>query len=108
MSKLEAIKVLLKFVFELQKGVSVSLEDGMFEISDVINFKNAFLQVPYVSVALPFLKGGFKDITVAELEIIKEYVVKEFDLKNDKTEEIIEESIGVAISIFSLVEKFSS
>ena len=105
---MEAIKILLNFVLKLQKGISISLEDGKFDISDINNFKDAFLQVPYVSVALPYIKGSFKDITMEELSELKLHFAKEFDLKDDKIENIIEESLSIGLALFSLVVKIKS
>jgi len=103
--KLEAIKQTLRFVFSLQKALENALQDGKFEVSDIIYFKDPLFLAPDTFKLLPELKGGLKDASPEQIEELRLFFVQEFDLKNDKLEDLIEESIKVAISIFALIKK---
>lgn len=107
-NKLEAYKTILGFAFKLQKGISLALEDGKFDIGDIVHFQSAFLTAPFLPAALNQVKSGFKDISPGELEILKEFVTKEFDIKNDKLESNIEDGLALAINIFNFVKKAKS
>lgn len=107
MKKIDAYKSVLGFVFKFQKGLSLSLEDGNFDISDISNFKEAFLDAPYAFAAFNFLKGSSFALTPEDLAELQVFVVKEFDIKNDKLENTIEDGLSLAISIFSFTEKFN-
>lgn len=103
--KLEAIKQVLRFVFSLQKALENALADGKFEVSDIIYFKDPLFLASDTLKSLPDLKGGLKGSTPEQIEELRLFFVQEFDLKNDKVEEIIEDAIKIAISIFGLIKK---
>lgn len=106
--KMEAIKKSLKFVFGLQKAIDNSLVDGKFEVSDLLFFKDTLFGAPAIYPLLPLVKDGLKDASENDIIELKAFFNKEFDLKNDKVEVIIEESLSVVISIFGLVNKIKA
>lgn len=103
--KKEAIKKCLKFVFGLQKAIENSLQDGKFEVSDLVFFKDTLFGAPAVYPLLPLVKDGLKGATKEDVAELQAFFVQEFDLKNDKIEAIIEESLKVVVAIFGLVNK---
>lgn len=105
LARLEAIKVAMKFLFSFQKAIENSLSDGKFEVSDLMFFKDTLFGAPAVYKLLPFIQEGVKSLDKKSIEELHAYFVKEFDLKNDKVEEIIEEGLKVVISIFGLIAK---
>lgn len=103
--KLEAIKKVISFGIELKKAIKNAMSDGKFEPADLFFFKDVMFGAPVVYTLLPLVHSGIKDASQNDLNELQLFFSKEFDLENDKVEEIIEESLKVVISLFGLAQK---
>lgn len=103
----EALKKAVKFGVNLTNQIIVSGSDGF-------SWTDAFSFVDEISEATGVIKSGkeiiaeLKDLTEEEKVELYTYIQAEFDLEDDKVEAIVEDSLNIAFSILSLVEKIKN
>ncbi len=94
-------KEVLLFFFMLGKAIEKSLaNDGKITIVDAPNFFQLFLSIgpalQNIESAPLEIKGAGKE----ELEELKNFVKEEFDLSDDKLEDVVKEAFGLAADLY--------
>ena len=96
---IEVLKKDLTTVANLIKKIDVALEDDKISFTEAIGL--AF-QIPDVFKIVKTYKdavGELKDLTQAEAEELSVHFAGEFDLTNDKAEEMVEQILSVIVAI---------
>lgn len=98
------IKDILKFCFELAKAIEGTVEDKKITLQDLARFIPVLLSAGEAFNDLPLLVKQFSDLDGEELKEIKEYAGQEFDLKDDKIEDIVHQCLDVSLEVYYLIK----
>lgn len=101
----ENLKKAVKFSIELGQQFEKSGKDG-WSWTDSFDFVDEAMALPGIAKAGSSIAAELKDLSNEERDELNAYVAEEFDLENDKVEGIVEDSLNIAFSIVSLVQKF--
>lgn len=93
---IENIKKFIAFGFGLGTSVDDAMQDGKITFKDYVLFIDDVMKVPGVIGGAKHLKNELGDFSPDERLALTTWVKNEFDIKNDKVEEVIEKSIDVA------------
>jgi len=104
MEGIKETKELLKFVIELGEGLDKSLQDGELGFTDLSNLVSAMMASGDAFENANKIPAEIKDLDENEALELYTYVREDFNLINDKTEEIVERSLEIGLKIFQLVE----
>ena len=98
-----ANKALLDFTIPMSMGIEKSLEDGVLELKDSLNFISVIPTIPGVIGALPNLFKEWADLSEDEQKVLFGYAQAKFDLANDKLEMIVENGYNMALSLIKTI-----
>lgn len=98
------LKKLIGVALGFTKQFQETFADGKFQLQELFNFVDEFIQVPDLVKNWPQVKQEFADLTPDERTELLTYFQQQFDLPNDKVEAFIEAALQNAISLVSLVE----
>lgn len=101
---MENIKAFLRLGFSFGKVVE-ALGDG-FQLADLGPILAAAKAIPGGLAAAPAALGEYFNMSDADALPLEDWVVAEFDLKNDAVEQGIESALKVVIELHSLVKLF--
>ena len=87
----------LKDVVKAGLSLGQALSDGI-QISDL----GALMDVPDAIVGISNVPAEIADLDEAEKEELQQFVKANFDIADDNMEEIIEEAVVLAISLYKL------
>lgn len=108
MTGIKELKELLAFGFKLQKAIA-SLGDGKINvIVDAPKFLPALLSAPKAFGGIGLVLAEIKDLDEAEREELLAFVRDEFDLSDDRLEELIEDTLEELLSLFKLAQRFGA
>jgi len=99
-------KEFLGFVLGLANATGKALEDGQVTLADIRFLIGVFADAGPAFDGLSAIPSEWKDLDKSEQEEIKQFVIKEFDIPQDKIEEIIERALVVGISLYQFVKDF--
>ncbi len=99
------VKKIVKFACDFAKQITESLADG-WQWPDAFAFVDEMTQLPGVAKSLSSAAPEIADLDPLERAELVQYLKTEFDIPNDKVEDLIEDAFAFALSIISLVEKF--
>ena len=102
---IQETKEVVGFIVELGNGIGKAREDGDWSASDLVYFMDALLAVPAAFQGIDKVPMEVKDLDEAEMKELSDYVVEEFDIPQDKIEEVIEDAIHIAWKVWELVKK---
>lgn len=103
----ENLKKVVSFGCGLTGQIAESLKDG-WQWTDALSFVDEMAAIPGVVKTLPAVKQELSDLSTTEREELHAYIVEKFDIPNDKVEAFVENAIGVALNVLSLVEKWKA
>lgn len=108
---IETLKKDLTILAKLVKSVDAALEDGKISLAEGIGA--AFKAIDLISVikSLKDARQEVADLTQAEMIELAEHFKKEFDLRNEKAEEMAETIVELALQVAfatDLFEKFKT
>lgn len=105
MSNIKELSEVVSFVCALANGIAESAKDGALTIGDAQYLFPLLSRLPSAVSGFDKIPDELKDLDDSEIEEIKKLVQDELDLPNDVLEASIENSIEVAIQLYSLVKK---
>lgn len=100
------LKELMKFTIEFGEAIELAMSDKKFEIAELALLMGPLMQIGPAFEGLDKIGGELKDLDEAEMVELKLYVETELDLKNDKTEMIIEKGISLMTVLYSFIQLF--
>lgn len=101
---LKETKEVLKFVIALGHAVDQSLVDNKIGLEDAMNFYGAVLAAGDAFADISLVAQELGDLSAEEKDELIAYVENDLDLRSDKTEEIIEKGISVALNIYEMIK----
>lgn len=101
---IENLKKAIKFGIDFGQQVGEAFKDG-YQWTDLFSFVDELSQTPALIKSGPQILLELKGLDKAERNELEIYVQENFDIPNDKTEGIIEDSLVIAFSIVSLVSQ---
>ena len=105
MSNVKELSEVVSFVCALANGIAESAKDGAITLGDASYLFPLILKLPSAVGGFDKIPDEVKDLDDSEIEQIKNLVKDELDLPNDVIEASIENSIEVAVQLYSLVKK---
>ncbi len=101
MEKHKDLKELLSFGLSLIQAGESALADGKFDLSDVIKFWEPLQKFNDALDGAANIPKSLSSLSTAEAKSIYGWASKEFDLKNDNIENIVEKGLNIALLIIS-------
>lgn len=99
---IENLKKAVKFAIDLAMQIAAIKK---FKLISIFSFIDELLELGGVITSWKEIIAEFKDLDIAERQLVYDYVREEFDIPNDQVEVWVEEALGVALNILSLVER---
>lgn len=105
---IETLKKNLTVIGKLVAAVDQALEDGKVSIPESVAI--AFKAVPLIGVVkgIKDAKAELADLNAAELQELNAHFVKEFELRNDKAELMVEMVIELMLQVVLATEVFKT
>jgi hypothetical protein len=101
---MESSKTVVKFAVTLANSVDKVLADSKVDVLDIPHFMAPVMQLGAFAGALKKAKDEFKAATAEEKAELIAQVKADLDLKSERTEEIVEKSLDLAVAIADLVK----
>ncbi len=100
---MELIKSRLLIIFSIIAAVDSSLEDKKISFVEWVKIATKSISLYKVVRDFKAIVVAFQSLTLEEMDELTDFFSEEFDLKNDKVEEYIEQILGVLLQISSVV-----
>lgn len=100
---IEALKKGVKFAIGLANQVTEVMKDGKFSWTEGFSFVDELQEGAVVIKTGKQIVEELKELSVEERTELNAYVQSEFDIADDRVEKIVEDSLGIAFSIVSLI-----
>lgn len=91
-------KELLSFIFSLIYATDRAFEDKKFTTADIFKYTGAVKKLPAGLSGIEKIPNEVKNINEETLNELRVFIIEEFNLTNDKQEEVIENIISTAIT----------
>jgi hypothetical protein len=101
---MESVKTVVKFAVTLANSVDKALADNKVDLMDIPFLMAPLMQAGPAVSALHAAQDELKAATAEQKAEIIASVKADFDLKSERTEEIVEKSIDLAVAVTSLVK----
>jgi hypothetical protein len=101
---IENLKKAVKFAIDLGEQFATSLADG-FQWTDSFSFVDELIQVPGLLKSGKDVVAELKDLDATERQELYDYIKEEFDIADDKVEDVVEQALATAVSVLLLVDK---
>jgi hypothetical protein len=101
---MESSKAVVKFAVTLANSVDKVLADNKVDLMDIPHVMAPLMQVGAFAGALKTAKDEFKAATPEQKAELIAQVKTELDLKSDRTEEIVEKSLDLAVAVADIVK----
>jgi len=101
------LKELLKFVIEFGESIDLAMADKKFEVSELGLLIAPLMQVGPAFEGFDKLGAEIKDLEESEMIELAAFVREEFDLQNDKIEEVIEVALDLGVRIYGFIKLFA-
>lgn len=105
---IDALKAIITFViFTAEELVNIdSNEDGKVKFGEIIGAVSSIgFKLPAAYAQIPALKEEVKDLSPAEIQELVEHFSEEFDISNDKAEQVIESSLALLANAYGAVRE---
>lgn len=96
-------KEMLKFLVLLGMAVDKSLEDKKLDLADAPNLLPAMLAAGPAFSNVSLVPKELGELDAAEKQELVEYFAKEFDLKDDKIEMLVEKGLKLGLLVYEFV-----
>ena len=93
-----------KFVISLVMAIDKAVADKKINIMDLPLFFSPIMSAQAAFEGIDKVKGELDSMDAAKLAELKNYIKEELDLSSDKSEEIIEKSLDLAIDLFDILK----
>lgn len=103
---MKELKELLAFIIGLGNAVGASLEDGKFELSELGLLMLPLTKAPAAFSDMKLIPAELASLTDAQKAELLEYVKTEFDIPEDKVEELIENVLKAGLALYGVVTLF--
>lgn len=100
---MKELKELLSFTISGANALDKSLSDNKLDVSDLFNFLPVFLKAQDAFKGLNQIKSEWDLLTFESKQLLIKELEQELDLRNEKTEQIIEKSLVLVLGIFELI-----
>lgn len=101
MAGIQNVKETLDFALSLTTAIDQAAADG-FTTLDLVAIIPAFVKLPDAVDDINQVISELEDLDVTEQAELDEFI-KKFDLRSDKAEEIVEQSLFLAIELMRLI-----
>lgn len=101
---MENLKTVVKFAVTLANSVDKALADNKVDLMDIPHLMAPLMQAGPAVGALKSAKDELASATAEQKAELIASVKKDFDLKSDRTEEVVERSIDLAVAVTELVK----
>lgn len=101
---IENLKTALRTTINFADRVQECLEDGRFDLWEKIGLLGEGSKFVQFINKSDEIKQEYLDLSKQEQHELCEYLTEEFDLENDRIEQIIEQAFAVALSLDALVK----
>lgn len=101
---MESCKVVVKFAVTLANAIDKVLADNKVDLLDIPHVMAPLMQVGPFAGALKGAKEEMKAMTPEQKAELIDQVKTELSLKSERTEEIIERALDMAVSVAELVK----
>ena len=101
---MESSKTVVKFAVTFANSVDKVLADNKVDLLDIPHVMAPLMQVGSFASALKNVKEEFASATAEEKAELIAQVKEDLDLKSDKTEEIIEKSLDLAVAVAEIAK----
>ena len=95
-------KEALGFIISLGEGVALSMEDGI-SLDDVAHFMEALTRAPAAFADIAMVPKELADLSGEEAQELKDFVAADFDIPNDKLEEVIEHALKLLADLYEFL-----
>lgn len=102
---IDELKDVIKFGLSLAEGFINSVADGQITLFDGIHFKDAIVDLPDAIENIDEVFDEICDLDESEIEELKEFVEKEFEIPYEKTEKVIELALGLVLSLIGTINE---
>ena len=99
---IEETKEMVGFVISLGEGVAKAVEDG-FSLDDIVYFLEALTRAPAAFENMAAIPSELKDLSGEEAQALKDYIAEDFDIPNDKLEDVIERALQLAADLYEFL-----
>ena len=97
------LKELVLFVCKLANGFVKSMQDGKFNLLELVNFVPAVTALPAAIDNIDEVPAQLKDMDDAEREEIIQAVKDELDFEDEDIEEFVEDAFAVVLPLLYLI-----
>lgn len=101
---MESSKTVVKFAVTFANSVDKVLADNKVDMLDIPHVMAPLMQVGSFAGALKTAKEEFKSATPEQKAELIAQVKAELDLKSERTEEIVEKSLDLAVAVADIVK----
>lgn len=101
---MESSKTVVKFAVTLANSVDKILADNKVDLLDIPHVMAPLMQVGAFASALKTAKDEFKAATPEQKAELIAAVKADLDLKSERTEEIVERSLDLAVAVAEIVK----
>ncbi len=101
---MESSKTVVKFAVTLANSVDKVLADNKVDITDITHVMAPLMQVGPFAGALKQAVAEFKAADAAQKAELIALVKQDLDLKSDRTEEIVEKSLDLAVAVVEITK----
>lgn len=102
----ENLKKLITVGLEVPSVIAEITKDGKVTFFELFNILPIATELISVVKSYKQIADEFADLDDTEREELHTYFAEKFDIPNDKVEEFVEDALGVAFSLISLVARF--
>lgn len=96
----EAVLCIINFA----NAAGASLEDGKLDLTDALKFWPAIVSLKAAVEGADKIPMEFAAMNDADRDELKQYVVDNFDIPEDKIELIIEQALSAILALWSLLD----
>ncbi len=101
---IEEIKKAVKEVIDIGMAVVKAADDGKINFAEGFGIAWELKDLYKIYNNFPQIKAEFEDLGSEDRAELLAFVAEEFELENDKSEQIIEKSFAMLLSIIELVK----
>ncbi|MFQ5641702.1 MAG: hypothetical protein ACE5IR_27320 [bacterium] len=102
---IEETKDLFRFGASFGNALGKTFADGKFQLSEIVNFIQPVTKIPAALTGISQVDDELLDLDETEKAELLQLAKDEFDIPSEGAEEFVEDSLQLALMIFSYVQK---
>ena len=99
---MDETKDVVKCGIELAEGIILSVEDDKVTIGDAVHFAGFLTSLPAAIVGINMVPKQVGEMDAEEAEELRQFVIDEFGIPDEKAEEIGERGIALLVDAYKL------